>query len=823
MSNNKVVLKRSAIAGRVPLANSLDYGELALNYTDGKLYYKDVDNIIRSIGSGGTGFQSLYRQTYVATTGQTSFAINYTAPNVDVFVNGIRLKPADYTATSGSTITLNVACAGEEVVDLIGFVNVAIVDIEVQGLGLSYDDLTTTFTLASSSSNDANTLVYRDVNGAFYAGHVRVTQLTVNSNYSLPTTDGTANQFLKTDGSGNVTFATVSTSSVTEGTNLYYTDARVQAKLGSVSGHIVPTADITYDLGSATNRFRDLYLSGNSIYMDGITLTNNAGVFSVIDANSDPVPVSLVTNTTSDLAEGTNLYFTTSRAQAAITVNSTLSKNGGEISLPNSGVTAGTYGSASAVPVFTVDAYGRITAASTTAVAGVSGFSYTAATNTFTITTSAGTSFAASGDLSSFDTGDLAEGTNLYWTTSRGESMFDTRLATKSTSNLAEGSNLYYTDARAQSAISVAGGLLTYGTGVVGLTSEAIQDVIGAMVSTNTESGISVTYNDTGNVLDFAVDTSTIATRAYVESSIQAVIDAAPAALDTLNELAAAINDDANYAATVTTALSNKADKTTTVTAGTGLSGGGNLGSSFTISHADTSNQVSVDNSGNTFIQDITLDGFGHITGINSATVTVGDGAMTVTAGTDLTGGGQVGTANQTGSSSVTVNHADISRSNSTSSVSPARNGSFTVVDSVTTNTRGHVTAVNTKTVTLPDFEIISVTDSITLTTSWQDTSINGSDLASGTYMIQVNADDYNVSGQQYNETYSGVMTWYAGGTNSASADEITLHRAGHAPNGGVIFLRTLRNLSGELKLQIAGTTNNSGPANYAFKFRRMI
>lgn len=36
------------------------------------------------------------------------------------------------------------------------------------------------------------------------------------------------------------------------------------------------------------------------------------------------------------------------------------------------------------------------------------------------------------------------------------------------------------------------------------------------------------------------------------------IIDGAPTALDTLNELAAALGDDANYASTITTALSNK-------------------------------------------------------------------------------------------------------------------------------------------------------------------------------------------------------------------------------------------------------------------------
>jgi len=56
---------------------------------------------------------------------------------------------------------------------------------------------------------------------------------------------------------------------------------------------------------------------------------------------------------------------------------------------------------------------------------------------------------------------------------------------------------------------------------------------------------------------------------------------------------------------------------------GSGLTGGGSSGS-VSISHADTSTQASVNNSGQTFIQDITLDNFGHITAMSSATATGG-------------------------------------------------------------------------------------------------------------------------------------------------------------------------------------------------------
>lgn len=73
----------------------------------------------------------------------------------------------------------------------------------------------------------------------------------------------------------------------------------------------------------------------------------------------------------------------------------------------------------------------------------------------------------------------------------------------------------------------------------------------------------------------------------------------------------------------------------TGVTAGSGLTGGGTSGT-VTVSHADTSSQSSVNNSGRTYIQDITLDTYGHITGITSATETVTNTDTTYSAGSNL-------------------------------------------------------------------------------------------------------------------------------------------------------------------------------------------
>ena len=43
-----IKLKKSSVAGKSPLAGDLDYGELAINYQDGKLYYKDASNAIEA-------------------------------------------------------------------------------------------------------------------------------------------------------------------------------------------------------------------------------------------------------------------------------------------------------------------------------------------------------------------------------------------------------------------------------------------------------------------------------------------------------------------------------------------------------------------------------------------------------------------------------------------------------------------------------------------------------------------------------------------------------------------------------------------------------
>lgn len=99
-------------------------------------------------------------------------------------------------------------------------------------------------------------------------------------------------------------------------------------------------------------------------------------------------------------------------------------------------------------------------------------------------------------------------------------------------------------------------GTLTLGPG--GVTHAPLRILSGTTLT----SPIAGSIEFDGNNLYYTNDTperQTLATTSFVTSAISNIVDGAPVILDTLNELAAAINDDANYATTVTTALSAKA------------------------------------------------------------------------------------------------------------------------------------------------------------------------------------------------------------------------------------------------------------------------
>lgn len=157
-----IKLKKSSVSGNKPGTSDLEYGELAINFADGKLFYKNSSNQIRSfVDSGlvqslsldssevinlvdsayvqarqtvstfdsdsvtnlvdsayvqdrqmGVGF-NLYE--YNATDNQTTFedsdiagnVLSYSENNILVHYNGVLLSTTEYTATDGSSVVLD--------------------------------------------------------------------------------------------------------------------------------------------------------------------------------------------------------------------------------------------------------------------------------------------------------------------------------------------------------------------------------------------------------------------------------------------------------------------------------------------------------------------------------------------------------------------------------------------------------------------------------------------------------------------------------------------------------------------------------------------
>src|SRR5690606_15724028 len=107
-----------------------------------------------------------------------------------------------------------------------------------------------------------------------------------------------------------------------------------------------------------------------------------------------------------------------------------------------------------------------------------------------------------------------------------------------------------------------------YGRGFLSL---AAQDNLMALLSGATEAAKGVVELATTAEATTGTDTSRAVTPAGVKAALNALVAGAPGALDTLNELAAAIGDDADFAGSVTSALSGKQPLDPTLTALAGL------------------------------------------------------------------------------------------------------------------------------------------------------------------------------------------------------------------------------------------------------------
>lgn len=188
--------------------------------------------------------------------------------------------------------------------------------------------------------------------------------------------------------------------------------------------------------------------------------------------------------------------------------------------------------------------------------------------------------------------------------------------------------------------------------------------------------------------------------------------------------------------------------------------------------------------------------------------VNIDGGVATVTAGTYI---------NLTGTATdPIINHDTTTRSDTTSASSPAAGGTFQVVDSVTSNTTGHVTAINVKTVTLP----ADTDTTYDLTTAPTGTAIRltGSDATNDDVTISGTAAEVEVTRISASELRAGLPNdvtiannLTVGGTGNftgqvtipttpvAATDATSKSYVDNLVSGGLVFRGTFRADTGEI------------------------
>ena len=174
-----IKLKRSATQGAVPGTSDIDLGEIALNTYDGKMYMKKTvsgsSSIVELTGSSAPTSSAFAHSTYkyTASSNQTTFTgsdadsktLSYTAGQIQVFLNGVLLDAADFTATNGSSVVLGSGASANDILYIISFEGTNPFD---------YFKYTATNAQTSFSGNDANSnsLIYTVGNIAVYLNGV---------------------------------------------------------------------------------------------------------------------------------------------------------------------------------------------------------------------------------------------------------------------------------------------------------------------------------------------------------------------------------------------------------------------------------------------------------------------------------------------------------------------------------------------------------------------------------------------------------------------------------------------------------------------------
>ena len=117
----------------------------------------------RDVSKGATRNEFIYTATATQTTfsgnDDNSNSLSYTVGQIDVFMNGARLAPADFTATNGTSVVLGAAAAASDIIQVNAFGTFSVSDVLAQRTEFDYT-ATAGQTTFSGSDNGSNSLSY---------------------------------------------------------------------------------------------------------------------------------------------------------------------------------------------------------------------------------------------------------------------------------------------------------------------------------------------------------------------------------------------------------------------------------------------------------------------------------------------------------------------------------------------------------------------------------------------------------------------------------------------------------------------------------------